>query len=127
MERAAGQAHAGGMPEDKPAMLEEVPMRHVMQSRPMVTQGCGLRSGERGPARFDDHESAPVDDARFDNLRRRCPTCGELGLRIVYGYPSDSLLSAAEHSKLILGGCTHSAMTHRCQNGHQWHAPDARW
>jgi len=68
---------------------------------------------------------AQVDDQRFANLRRPCPACGELGVRIVYGYPTGSLISASERGQLLLGGCTHRASTHRCSHGHEWHAPDA--
>jgi hypothetical protein len=61
-------------------------------------------------------------DARCDQLRRPCPVCGELGLRIVYGYPSGPLVRAAARGKLVLGGCTYRAVTHRCANGHEWDA-----
>lgn len=57
---------------------------------------------------------------RFDRLRRPCPTCGELGVRIVYGYPSRPLQVAARQGKVVLGGCTHRGATHVCSHGHQW-------
>jgi hypothetical protein len=62
---------------------------------------------------------APADD-RYDRLRRPCPVCGELGARIVYGYPSGPLVRAAARGQLVLGGCTYRAATHRCAGGHEW-------
>ncbi len=59
-------------------------------------------------------------DDRFDRLRRVCPSCGELGVRIVYGYPTRVLQIAARQGKVILGGCTHRGDTHVCPNGHRW-------
>lgn len=69
----------------------------------------------------------PLSDERYDALRRPCPACGLLGLRIVYGQPSAALVDAARRGKVILGGCTHRAATHRCPVGYEWHAPDATW
>ncbi len=43
-------------------------------------------------------------DERFDRLRRECPSCGELGARIVYGYPTRVLQIAARQGKVVLGG-----------------------
>jgi len=71
--------------------------------------------------------SPEATDQRFDDLRRRCPQCGDLGIRIVYGYPSAALVRAAMRGKLVLGGCTHGEPTHRCAQGHEWHSPDAAW
>lgn len=35
-----------------------------------------------------------------------CPVCdNESGVRIVYGYPSEELVKAAEQRKVVLGGC----------------------
>jgi hypothetical protein len=68
--------------------------------------------------------STSADD-RYDQLRRPCPVCGELGLRIVYGYPSGPLVRAAARGKLVLGGCTYRAVTHRCGNAHEWEAEAA--
>lgn len=75
------------------------------------------------------HEPAPetVADERYDSLRRACPACGLLGLRIVYGQPSAALVDAARRGKVILGGCTHRIATHRCPYGYEWHAADAAW
>jgi hypothetical protein len=75
------------------------------------------------------HEPAPAAgvDERYDSLRRPCPACGLLGLRIVYGQPSTALVDAAARGKVILGGHTHRAATHRCPYGYEWHAPDATW
>jgi hypothetical protein len=70
-----------------------------------------------------DH-SHDVDEARYERLRRPCPECNELGLRIVYGHPCCSLLDAAAQGMVLVGGCTHRAMTHRCPNGHEWQALD---
>jgi hypothetical protein len=64
---------------------------------------------------------------RFNNLRRACPACGELGVRIVYGCASGSLISAAERGMVVIGGSTHRAATHVCPRGHEWHSPDAGW
>jgi hypothetical protein len=64
-------------------------------------------------------------DERYDALRRPCPGCGELGVRIVYGYPSGPLVRAAARGKVVLGGCTYRAATHRCPNGHEWEADAA--
>lgn len=61
-----------------------------------------------------------ADDDRFDDLRRSCPSCGALGVRIVYGYPNRVLSSAARRGKVVLGGCTHRGSTHQCPEGHQW-------
>ena len=66
-------------------------------------------------------------EERYDSLRRACPACGLLGLRIVYGQPSAALVDAARRGKVILGGCTHRIATHRCPYGYEWHAADATW
>ena len=101
-------------------------MSHVMQSRPLVTQGCTwLSSRVRAITRHEEPPAPPVDDERFEKLRRRCPLCGELGLRIVYGIVSPSLMLAAARRKVVIGGCTHRGPTHRCLHGHEWHASDA--
>ena len=63
-------------------------------------------------------------DERYDNLRRQCPVCGQLGVRIVYGYPTAPLVTAAQEGKLLLGGCTYLSATHHCPRGHEWHSPD---
>lgn len=75
------------------------------------------------------HELAPspTPDERYDALRRPCPACGLPGLRIVYGEPSAALVDAARRGKVLLGGCTHRAATHRCPYGYEWHAADATW
>lgn len=65
-----------------------------------------------------------VDD-RYENLRRPCPTCGQLGVRIVYGYPSRVLFAAARRGQVVLGGCTHRDVTHKCPDGHEWEADTA--
>ena len=64
--------------------------------------------------------NARCADERFDRLRRTCPTCGELGARIVYGYPTRVLQIAARQGKVVLGGCTHRGATHVCPSGHRW-------
>jgi hypothetical protein len=64
-------------------------------------------------------------DDRYTRLRRTCPECGALGVRIVYGYPSGPLVRAARRGLVILGGCTYRAATHRCDHGHEWESPDA--
>lgn len=82
-----------------------------------------LRRGSRDDwtrGRRDPRASAD----RFGRLQRPCPTCGALGARIVYGYPSDQLLDAAGRGQIVLGGCTYRAATHRCANGHEWASPD---
>ncbi len=61
-------------------------------------------------------------DQRFDGLRRQCPACGQLGVRIVYGQPSIRLVEAATRGKVVIGGCTHRNPTHRCPRGHEWHS-----
>ena len=68
--------------------------------------------------------TAPGAGDRFARLQRPCPACGQLGVRIVYGYPSGPLVSAAQQGKVIVGGCTHRPATHRCPSGHEWHSPD---
>lgn len=66
------------------------------------------------------HPTASRADDRYERLQRPCPTCGQLGVRIVYGHPSGTLVTAARRGKLIVGGCIHRAATHRCPNGHEW-------
>lgn len=66
------------------------------------------------------HCSARGTDARYERLRRPCPTCGQPGLRIVYGYPGGALVRAAARGLVVLGGCTYRAATHRCPEGHEW-------
>ena len=68
--------------------------------------------------------SLPAGD-RFTRLQRPCPSCGQAGVRIVYGCASGSLVSAAQQGKVVIGGCTHRPATHRCPSGHEWHSPDA--
>jgi hypothetical protein len=68
---------------------------------------------------------ATTSDDRYDQLRRQCPVCGQLGLRIVYGYPSGPLVRAAARGKLVIGGCTYRAVTHRCPNAHEWESAAA--
>ena len=65
-------------------------------------------------------------DERFDALQRPCPTCGQPGIRIVYGYPTGPLLAAARRGKVIVGGCTYRSETHRCPDGHEWESPGAQ-
>jgi hypothetical protein len=101
----------------------------------------GSRVFIRGMAIFDNPVLAPAcvagaeqptrrsprcSDERFDRLCRPCPTCGQLGIRIVYGYPSGPLLVAARRGKVIVGGCTHRSVTHRCPQGHEWECPDVQ-
>jgi hypothetical protein len=69
--------------------------------------------------------SSGSSDDRYAQLRRPCPICGELGLRIVYGYPSGPLVRAAARGQLVLGGCTYRDVTHRCGNAHEWEADAA--
>lgn len=59
-------------------------------------------------------------DDRYERLERPCPTCGALGVRIVYGYPSGALRAAARAGQVELGGCTYCSVTHHCPNGHEW-------
>jgi hypothetical protein len=68
--------------------------------------------------------ATPSDD-RYEQLRRPCPVCGQLGLRIVYGYPSGPLVRAAARGQLVLGGCTYRDVTHRCPNAHEFEAQAA--
>lgn len=64
--------------------------------------------------------TARCGDDRYEQLRRPCPTCGQLGVRIVYGYPSRTLFAAARRGQVVLGGCTHRPATHQCPEGHRW-------
>jgi hypothetical protein len=84
---------------------------------------------EAAVIRLVHHHEATAEraDERYDSLRRPCPACGLLGLRIVYGQPSAALVDAARRGKVILGGCTHRIATHRCPYGYEWHAADASW
>ena len=59
-------------------------------------------------------------DVRYERLQRPCPTCGQAGLRIVYGYPGGALIRAAARGLLVLGGCTYRPATHHCPDGHEW-------
>ncbi|MDP1819158.1 MAG: hypothetical protein Q8K58_04615 [Acidimicrobiales bacterium] len=90
-------------------------MAQVMTSRMTGTQAGGWTT------------PAPINPERFNSLRRSCPTCGKLGVRIVYGCASGSLLRAAERGMVVIGGSTHRASTHRCPDGHEWHSPDVPW
>ncbi len=65
-------------------------------------------------------------DERFDRLQRPCPVCGQPGLRIVYGYPTGPLVTAARRGKVIVGGCTYRSVTHRCPQGHEWECAGAQ-
>jgi hypothetical protein len=65
-------------------------------------------------------------DERFDRLQSPCPTCGQPGVRIVYGYPTGPLTAAARRGKVIVGGCTYRSATHRCPAGHEWECPGAQ-
>jgi hypothetical protein len=65
-------------------------------------------------------------DERFDRLQSPCPTCGQPGVRIVYGYPTGPLVAAARRGKVIVGGCTYRSATHRCPIGHEWECPGAQ-
>ena len=73
---------------------------------------CSARGADRG------------SDARYESLQRPCPTCGEPGVRIVYGYPGGALVRAAARGLVVLGGCTYRAATHRCPHGHEWEGSD---
>ena len=66
-----------------------------------------------------------ASDRRYVQLCRPCPACGEPAVRIVYGYPSAALVRAAVRGQVVLGGCTHREVTHRCPQGHEFHDPDA--
>jgi hypothetical protein len=52
----------------------------------------------------------------------RCPTCGARGIPLVYGYPDDGLMEAAERGQVDLGGCVLSDddPTRTCSRGHTW-------
>ena len=58
----------------------------------------------------------------IDEETTTCPTCGERGTPIVYGYPSLELFEAASRREVVLGGCvvTGDDPTHECPNGHRW-------
>jgi hypothetical protein len=57
-------------------------------------------------------------------LKAKCPNClAKTGVLIAYGFPGDTLLSAAYTNRVVLGGCVitpdkpHRACL-RC--GHRW-------
>ena len=57
-----------------------------------------------------------------------CPTCGTVGVPIVYGMPGPELVDAAERGEVFIGGCviTGDDPTHVCAAGHHWKAPGRR-
>ena len=56
--------------------------------------------------------------------KNKCPKCGSLNtVRIVYGYPSEQGILAAEKGEIILGGCcvTFSEPEFHCKDcEHEW-------
>lgn len=88
----------------------------IQLPRQQRSTGVGSRDVGVAPSR----RPVRCADERFDRLRRECPSCGELGARIVYGYPTRVLQIAARQGKVILGGCTHRGATHECPTGHRW-------
>ncbi len=66
----------------------------------------------------------PARTDRFDRLRRRCPSCGRLGVRIVYGELRGALEQAAAQGRIVRGGYIHRAATHRCPRAHEWECTD---
>lgn len=58
-----------------------------------------------------------------------CPTCGALGIPIVYGMPAPDLVDAAERGEVLIGGCviTGEDPTHGCAAGHEWKARRPRY
>lgn len=83
------------------------------------------RRAARGTNAVACRTAVEIAGDRWERLRRPCPTCGELGARIVYGYPNGPLVAAGRRGQVVLGGCTHLSATHRCAQGHEWHSPDA--
>lgn len=56
-----------------------------------------------------------------------CPTCGERGIRIAYGYPSGEMWDAEAAGKIVLGGCEvwDGMPNWRCSLGHEWRDGEA--
>lgn len=89
-----------------------------------ITRG-GVRQRGRSVDQASCRTSIEHAPDRYELLRRPCPSCGDLGIRIVYGYPSGPLSAAARRGQVVLGGCTYRDVSHRCPRGHEWHSPDA--
>ncbi len=58
-----------------------------------------------------------------------CPTCGALGVLIVYGTPGPDLVDAAERGEVLIGGCVITGddpTPNGCAAGHEWKARRSR-
>lgn len=47
----------------------------------------------------------PVTEEEAFKILDKCPHCGGKVVPIVYGDPTPEVMDAAEHGKVILGGC----------------------
>ena len=60
----------------------------------------------------------PDDDLFEDDEPRTapCPSCGGVGIPIVYGLPAGPLIEAADRGEAVIGGCLihESNPTHEC-------------
>lgn len=59
----------------------------------------------------------------------RCPECGGLGIRILYGEPTPELAAAADRGEVALGGCIigPGMPSHVCPAGHEWDRDADSW
>ena len=59
----------------------------------------------------------------------RCPECGEVGVRVVYGGPTPEMVEAADRGEVALGGCTvdPGVPSHVCPVGHSWDRDADGW
>jgi hypothetical protein len=56
-------------------------------------------------------------------MEQQCPTCGERGVPIVYGMPTEATWAASERGEIAIGGCCLSLSEHRracLRCGRQW-------
>ncbi|MBX6749281.1 MAG: hypothetical protein IRY85_06335 [Micromonosporaceae bacterium] len=56
-----------------------------------------------------------------------CPTCGQPGIPIAYGLPSEQMWEAEAAGKIVLGGCEvwDGMPDWRCRQGHEWRDGEA--
>lgn len=59
----------------------------------------------------------------------RCPQCGEVGIRVVYGDPTPETVEAAGRGEVALGGCIvgPGVPSHVCPGGHEWDRDADSW
>ena len=38
-------------------------------------------------------------------MKKRCPTCGEKLVPVIYGYPDSEAFEEADRGEVVLGGC----------------------